>query len=332
MAASGGGPRGVGEPSEAIGAALSTGAAARRAQVCNRKYFQRLTCAFAQLFLRWFSPQRSERPAGHVLAGGKHFAPGWVRRNSRDRFSDQKDASRRLAISESVLSVFKCLRRHSRVLVTARLGVEVWVNPARTPHASRSPQSSPRRMIQSRRTARNVRGVSWSVLRGRCAAPQDKVVGSYESFPALNAKVPAARPPPVSAVELIGISEKQYQVPARLGKTLSIFLIERPQLERQEPGNISAIRNIRFRGSIRRPFEDSSRVRERAADAFRPAARPLTVQKLNILRRSLFRSCTGAKAAPISYVSDFIADYGLVRSLRPEYPARDRSPCRNNQQ
>jgi hypothetical protein len=41
----------------------------------------------------------------------------------------------------------------------------------------------------------NVRGVSWSVLRGRCAAPQHEVVGSYESFLALNAKVPFARRP-----------------------------------------------------------------------------------------------------------------------------------------
>jgi hypothetical protein len=42
----------------------------------------------------------------------------------------------------------------------------------------------------------NLRGVSWirpaSPLRGA----QDEAVGSCESFPALNAKVPAARPPP----------------------------------------------------------------------------------------------------------------------------------------
>jgi hypothetical protein len=40
----------------------------------------------------------------------------------------------------------------------------------------------------------------------------------------------------------------------------------------------------------------------------------------------LFRA--GEGALYILNVSDFIADYGLVRNLRPEYPAQDRSPCR----
>ena len=34
----------------------------------------------------------------------------------------------------------------------------------------------------------------WSVLRGRFAAPQDEVVGSYELFPVLNAGALAHRP------------------------------------------------------------------------------------------------------------------------------------------
>jgi hypothetical protein len=74
----------------------------------------------------------------------------------------------------------------------------------------------------------NVRGVFWSVLRGRCAAPQDEVVGSYESFPALNAKVPAARPPPVSAVEPVGLSGKPYQVLAGLARHYRFFLSSVP--------------------------------------------------------------------------------------------------------
>ena len=49
VAASGGGGGGVGETREAIGAALSTEAAARRAQVYAPQSFQRFTCAFAQL-------------------------------------------------------------------------------------------------------------------------------------------------------------------------------------------------------------------------------------------------------------------------------------------
>jgi hypothetical protein len=45
-----------------------------------------------------------------------------------------------------------------------------------------------------------------------------------------------------------------------------------------------------------------------------PAARPLTVQKLDALRRLLFCSCAGEGTLYILNVSDFIADYGLVRN------------------
>jgi hypothetical protein len=99
MAASGRGPRGAGEAGEAIDAALSTEAAARRAQVYARQSFQRLTCAFAQLFRSWFwlhgtAPGRIMRHAGRGC-----FAPGMGDTESIYSVLLPKDASRRLVIT-----------------------------------------------------------------------------------------------------------------------------------------------------------------------------------------------------------------------------------------
>jgi hypothetical protein len=259
MAASGGRRRGAGETREAIGAALSTRGAARRAQVYARQSFQRLICAFAQLCSSLvFASQTRARPR-HAPPWPNTFGAGDGRYGARVIKSPNKKTKPTACHFRVRFERFQMLAAPFPSHCNCPAGCRSLGEPRQDLILSlgaRKAGVSKDDLEPADST--NVRGVSWSVLRGRCAAPQDEAVGSYESFP-LTPKSVARRPRKVR-VELIDLSEKQYQVPAGLARNCRFFLVSIPHSRahslRSERGVISSPESRRSDAAVARVISE----------------------------------------------------------------------------